>query len=44
MGNCQPEKTNVHRGEDDLDIGFQGVTISHVTLSCSQKLLYYTEC
>ena len=28
----------------NIDIGFQGVTISHVTLLCSQLLLYYTEC
>ena len=44
MGNCHPEKTNVDRGEAEVDIGFRGVTISHVTLSCSQYLLYYTEC
>ena len=46
MGNCHPEKTNVDRGEAELGchIGFQGVTISHVTLLCSQYLLYYTEC
>ena len=25
-------------------IAFRGVTISHVTLSCSQYLLYFTEC
>ena len=30
------EKTNVDRGEAEIDIGFRGVTISHVTLSCSQ--------
>ena len=35
---------NVDRGEAEVDIGFLGVTISHVTLSCSQYLLYYTEC
>ena len=40
MGNCHPEKTNVDRGEasDSVDIGFLGVTISHVTLSCIQYL------
>ena len=40
MGNCHPEKTNVDR-KAEIDIGFRGVTISHVTLSCSQYLLYY---
>ena len=44
MGNCHPEETNVDRGEAEVDIGFRGVTISYVTLSCSQYLLYYTEC
>ena len=44
MENCHPEKTNVDRGEAEVDIGLQGVTISHVTLSRSQYLLYYTEC
>ena len=44
MGNCHPEKTNVDRGEAEVDIGFRGVTISHVILSSSQFLLYYTEC
>ena len=44
MGNCHPEKTNVDRGEAEVDIDFRGVTISHVILSCSQYLLYYTEC
>ena len=34
MGNC-PGKTN--------DIGFRGVTIFHVTFSCSQFLLYHNE-
>ena len=36
MGNCHPEKTNVDRGEAEVDIGIKGVTISHVTVSCSQ--------
>ena len=44
MGNCHPEKTNFDRGEAEAYIGFRGVTISHVTLSCSQYLLYNTEC
>ena len=44
MGNCHPEETNVDRGEAEVDIGFRGVTISYVTLLCSQYLLYYTEC
>ena len=35
MGNCHPSKTNVNLGDD---ISFRGVTISHVTLSCSQYL------
>ena len=39
-----PEKTNVDQGKAEDDIGFLGMTISHVTLSCSQWLLYYTEC
>ena len=43
MENCHPEKTNVDRGQAEVDIGFLGVTISHVTLSGSQLLLYYTE-
>ena len=38
MGNCHPEKTNVDRGEAEVDIGFRGVTIYRVTLSCSQYL------
>ena len=33
MGNCNPSKTNVDRGEAEVDIGFRGVTISYVTLS-----------
>ena len=36
MGNCHPEKTNVDQGEDEIDIGFRGETISQVTFSCSQ--------
>ena len=43
-GNCHPEKTNIDRGEVEVDIDFRGVTIIHVTLSCSKKLLYYIEC
>ena len=44
-GNCHREKTNVDRGDPRLKlIGFRGVTIFHVTLSCRQYLLYYTEC
>ena len=35
---------NVDRGEAVVDISFWGMTIFHVTLSCSQYLLYYTEC
>ena len=31
-----PEKTNVDRDEAEVEIGFRGVTISHVILSCSQ--------
>ena len=34
MGNCHLEKTNVDQGEVEVDIGFRGVTISHVTLLC----------
>ena len=44
MGNCHPEKTNVDQGEAEVGIGFRGVSISHVTLSCSQYLLYYNKC
>ena len=44
MGNCHLEKTNIDQGEGKFDIGFGGVTIFHVTLLCSQYLLYYTEC
>ena len=44
MGNCHPENSNVERGEAEVDIGFRGVTISHVILSCNQYLLYYIEC
>ena len=42
MRNCFFEKNNVDRGESEVDIDFRGVTISHVTLSCSQYLLYCT--
>ena len=28
--NCNPEKTNVDRGEAEVDNDFRGVTISHV--------------
>ena len=38
MGNCHPSETNVNLGFDSLNIEFLGVTISHVTLSCSQYL------
>mgnify|MGYP003687683409 CR=1 FL=1 len=31
MGNCHPSKTNVNRGRAKVNIGFQGVTISHVS-------------
>ena len=36
MGKCHPSKTNVDLAS--IDIGFLDVTISHVTLSCSQYL------
>ena len=36
MGNCHSSKINVDRGETAVDIGFLGLTISHVNLSCSQ--------
>ena len=35
MGNCHSSKINVDRGEAAVDIGFRGLTISHVNLSCS---------
>ena len=38
MGNCHLEKTNVNLIFDSVDIGFLKVTISNVTLSCSQYL------
>ena len=38
MENCHRDKTNVDRGEAEVDIGFRGVTISNVILSCSQLL------
>ena len=38
MGHCKPSKTNVKLGFASVDIVFLGVTISHVTLSCSQYL------
>ena len=38
MGNCHPLKTNVNLGFASVEIGFLWVTISHVTLSCSQYL------
>ena len=37
-GNCHPSKINVNLGYASVDIGFLGVTICHVTLSCSQYL------
>ena len=43
MGNCHPEKTIVDGGEAEVVIGFRGVTIFHVTFSCSQYLLNYTD-
>ena len=41
MENCYPEKTNVDRGEAEVDISFRGVTISHVNFSYSQYLYMY---
>ena len=38
MGNCDPLKTNVNLDFASVDIGFLGLTISNVTLSCSQYL------
>ena len=40
MGNCHSEKTNVERGEAKADIGFRGMTISHVT-SRTVNIYYY---
>ena len=42
MGNCHPSKINVNLGFASVDIGLLGVTISHVTLSCSQYLYNIT--
>ena len=39
MGSCHPLKTNVNLALiASVNIGFIEVTISHVTLSCSQYL------
>ena len=38
MGTCYTSKTNVNLDFSSVDIGFLGVTISHVTFSCSQHL------
>ena len=38
MGNFHPSKTNVNLGFASVDIGFLGVTVSNVTLSCSDYL------
>ena len=38
MGNCHPSKTNVNLSFASVDIGFLGMTISHITRSCSQYL------
>ena len=38
MGNCHPSKINVNLRFASVDIGFLGVTVSHVTLSCIQYL------
>ena len=38
MGNCHTEKTNVKLGFASFNIGFLGMTISHITLSYSQYL------
>ena len=35
-----PRKMNINLGFASVDIGFLGVTISNVTLSCSQYLYY----
>ena len=36
IGNCHLEKTTVSQGEAETDSGYQGVTISNVTLLCGQ--------
>ena len=38
MANRHPSKNNINLGFASVDIGFLGVTISHVTLSCRQYL------
>ena len=38
MGNWHPLKTSVNLHFASVDIGFLGVTISHVTLLCSRYL------
>ena len=40
MENRRPSKTNVNLGFASVEIGFLGVTISHVTLSCSQYFFH----
>ena len=45
MGKYYPLKTTVEGGDANVDIVFPGGGgISHVSLSCSQYLLYYNEC
>ena len=39
MGYCHPEKTNVNRSEAEVDIDFQGVTISMLS-SCAVNNYY----
>ena len=40
MGNCHPSKNNVGRGEAEVDIGFRGVTISHMLPSRTVNIYY----
>ena len=39
-----PRKPLLTEALAEVNNGFQGVTISTVTLSCGHYLLYYTEC
>ena len=44
IGNCHPEKSIVDLGEVGIDPDFIWVTVTYVTLSLKQYILYNTEC
>ena len=43
MGNCHPEKTNVDRGEAEVDIGFRvsDIDFYHMSLSQSESTMLH---